>query len=618
MDLLSVIKVYVNRQNYPKFKAKQGKAMHTVRRERLFKHNASKVLVDQVEAMEAVSIGGILGTANVAILSAWLCRDSPNHEWIIAWLVLKLFLCVGMIWAELRQYRVSLSEANAQQRLQRLTFFPAINGVMWAAGVLLMWEAGNLETQLILMLFTVAMGAAALLELKPHLPALFLFFIPSSTAFIAAAVWKHDQNTVFVIMSGMIFIVWSVRHAFTEHHRIIRSLYKKYEVADLTIQLQEQIVIAEEATQAKSRFLAAASHDLRQPMHALNLYLGALANFNLPNAAEPVLGRVRECAKTMDDMFAALLDISRLDASTLEANFTTFPVLTILNKIYVEFSHQAEAKGLVLRVVPCSEFITSDAELLENILRNLVSNAIRYTDRGKILVGCRRTMYGIRLGVYDTGIGIASNMQPAIFQEFFQVGNRQRDRSQGLGLGLAIAQRQARLMQTEITLLSKLGGGSAFQLELKRSSLKLVHEKKRIDQPSNTHSLSGALIVVIDDEKIILEATSMLLKQWGCEVVLALSGEEVLQNIVTITRVPDAIVCDHRLQDGRSGIDLVSALRHEFYSDIPAVLITGDTSPDQIQSIVNAGFPVMHKPLQSNVLQKLLSDLIFGTELKKA
>ncbi|MYM42017.1 ATP-binding response regulator [Duganella qianjiadongensis] len=575
-----------------------------------------KVRMDLVEAMESVSIGGIIGTTNVAVLSAWLTRFNADFNWIIGWLLVKVLVSIYMVWVEICDRRTPVNTENVKSRLLKLALFPAVNGVLWGWGIFLMWEGGNTEIQLILMLFTVAMAAAALLELKQHLPAFFSFFIPSLLSFVTASLWYKDSNTVFVFLSGATFVVWSVRHALIENKRIIRNLYKKYEVIELTIKLQEQIKITESANHAKSRFIAAASHDLRQPMHALSLYLGALSNFDLPASARPVLDKVRECAKTMDDMFAALLDISRLDASSFVANFTTFSITAVLDKIQTEFSQQAAAKNLELRIAPCSAVVSCDAELLENILRNLVSNALRYTNQGKILIGCRRRKMGLSIGVYDTGIGIADDMQSAIFEEFVQVHNREFDRSQGLGLGLSIAQRQAKLMLSSLRLTSQFGRGSVFELPLKLSTEAPVLATHATRVSSSHYNIAGMLIVVVDDESIILDAANLILTQWGCEVITAQSGSEALSKLSTSHRVPHALVCDHHLRADESGIQVIEAIRNEFSSDIPAVLVSGDTSPEQMQIIASAGFPVMHKPIQSQELYDLLQGLIFNSDLR--
>jgi signal transduction histidine kinase/CheY-like chemotaxis protein len=376
-------------------------------------------------------------------------------------------------------------------------------------------------------------------------------------------------------------------------------------------ELSAQKELAEAAALAKSRFLAAASHDLRQPMHALNLYLGALDRFELPDAARPVMASARECARTMDDMFRALLDISKLDASAMQANISTFAIAPLLEKIKNGFVQQAHAKGLELRVAPCSAFVASDPELLERVLANLVSNAVRYTESGKILLGCRRTATGLRVGVYDTGAGIAQDLQRAVFEEFFQVDNPERDRAQGLGLGLAIVQRLGALLHAPLALTSRLGRGSVFSIEVPRAQPAVAAPLEAVFALRGQHgTLKDALIAVIDDEPLILDATALVLRQWGCTVLTATSGTEAIERLSLCDRAPDAIVCDHRLRGTETGVDVIAAIRMEFNSEIPAVLITGDTSPQRIQSILSTGIPVLNKPLQDHVLMDALLRLL--------
>jgi signal transduction histidine kinase len=378
-----------------------------------------------------------------------------------------------------------------------------------------------------------------------------------------------------------------------------------------TKELSAQKELAEAAALAKSRFLAAASHDLRQPMHALNLYLGALDRFELPDAARPAMASARECAQTMDEMFRALLDISKLDASAMQANISTFAIAPLLEKIKNGFVQQAHAKGLELRVAPCSAFVSSDPELLERVLANLVSNAVRYTTHGKILLGCRRTATGLRVGVYDTGPGIAADQQRAVFEEFYQVGNPERDRAQGLGLGLAIVQRLGVLLKAPLTLSSQVGTGSVFSIDVPRAEPDTAEAPEAVYALRGQHgTLQGALIAVIDDEPLILDATALVLRQWGCTVVSAASGAEAIERLSQCDRIPDAIVCDHRLRGTETGIDVIAAIRIEFNSDIPAVLVTGDTSPQRIQSILITGIPVLNKPLQDHVLMDALLRLL--------
>jgi signal transduction histidine kinase/CheY-like chemotaxis protein len=369
------------------------------------------------------------------------------------------------------------------------------------------------------------------------------------------------------------------------------------------------------ANQAKSRFLAAASHDLRQPMHALNLYLGALALHQLPPSALPVLANVRLCAETMDEMFRALLDISQLDASIVQTEISIFPIEQLLDRARMEFMPAAQAKGLALRVAPCSAFVKSDPILLARILSNLMTNAVRYTVQGKILMGCRRKGDKLRLAIYDTGPGIASQHQSKVFEEFYQIGNSERDRSLGLGLGLAIVQRLAVLLDARLVLASRLGHGSMFALDLPLMHSEVMLAGHSMPVSGDAIELAGSLIVVVDDEVAILDATRILLEQSGCRVIAATSGSAVLDQLGTSSRVPDALLCDYRLRGDETGTDVINAIRKEYNEAIPALLISGDTGPQQVKEIQGSGLTVLHKPVLDHSLQAALSDLVNGKRI---
>jgi len=373
-------------------------------------------------------------------------------------------------------------------------------------------------------------------------------------------------------------------------------------------QLIAQREAAEAASLAKSRFLAAASHDLRQPMHAINLYLGTLASLDLPDQARTLVAKTRQCAQTMDVMFRALLDISRLDASAVRPEICDFPIGLVLDQIRCQFEPEARAKGLELRIAPCSQWVRSDPSMVERILRNFVANAVRYTERGKILVGCRRRGALLRLAVYDTGPGIPADKQRAVFEEFYQVGNAERDNTQGLGLGLAIVERLARLLQLPITLVSPPNGGTMFAVDL--PSVRPTQADARPPARDARNDLAGVFVTVIDDEEPILDATRSLLERWGCKVVTATSGSEAIAKLTPGQRAPDALICDYRLRRNENGVHAVNALRIEFNESIPALLITGDTAPERLREIEASEFAVLHKPLEEDALQEALLALI--------
>lgn len=373
-------------------------------------------------------------------------------------------------------------------------------------------------------------------------------------------------------------------------------------------QLVVQKEAAESANLAKTSFLAAASHDLRQPMHALSLYLAMFKDMGLSKPMLTCVDNMGKCAKAMNDMLDALLDISSIDAGALQVRCSVFSIASILNRMSVEFEPLAQEKGLTLRIIPCSAVIYSDEEIVTRILRNLVANAVRYTNSGKILVGCRRCDKQLHVVVIDTGCGIAPDQQRAIFEEFYQINNKERNRAKGLGLGLAIVQRLAKLIGSHIMLHSEPGIGSRFSFDIARFKPNLIQTPKVDMTPTIPHkTLANTVIAVIDDEMLILKAARMLLESWGCIVITATNGQEALAQLTINSCEPDVILCDYLLAEKEKGTAVVTALRAAFNKEIPAVLITGDTLPDDMKMLHASNIPVMYKPLDHGKLKLVLS-----------
>lgn len=377
-------------------------------------------------------------------------------------------------------------------------------------------------------------------------------------------------------------------------------------------QLTIEKEVAEAANLAKSRFLAAASHDLRQPMHALNLYLASLTELDTSKSMQTCVENLSKCAKAMNDMLDTLLDISSIDAGALQPRSSAFPIASILDRMRVEFEPLARAKGLTLRIARCSAFVYTDEEIAKRMLRNLVSNAVRYTERGKILIGCRQRDMQLRIAVYDTGLGIVPEKQHAIFEEYYQINNHERNRAKGLGLGLAIVQRLAKLLGTSIMLNSKPGAGSLFAFDLPRIDLQTIQPvMPSVFAAAHAPPLANAVIVVIDDEPLILNATRTLLEGWGCTVITATHGQEALAQLAVNVRPPDAIICDYLLAGSENGISVIAMLRTALNNDIPAMLITGDTLPEHMKMLQASNLPIVHKPLHHDKLRAALSQFIF-------
>ncbi len=378
-------------------------------------------------------------------------------------------------------------------------------------------------------------------------------------------------------------------------------------VREATANLTAKKIMAERANHAKSRFFAAASHDLRQPLHALSLFVAALKARNEQAETQTLIDNIEASTAVMELLFNALLDISRLDAGAIEAHPVHFPLRKMLVDLEQQFGAVAAEKQLRLRFRPCDATVYSDPVLVERILANLIANAIRYTDDGGVLVGCRRRGRTLRISVIDTGRGIPLDQQESVFQEFVQLHNPARDRSKGLGLGLAIVSRLGRLLGHRVDLRSVPAHGSVFSIDVPLGDPTLIRAPALATAPAQTPA--DALVVLVDDESAILRGMAELFDNWGIDLVTAHSADEAEQWLATVERVPDVIVSDYRLPDD-DGIAVIARLRQKFERDIPAILVTGDTAPDTILRINRAGFPLLHKPLRPAKLRALLTHLI--------
>lgn len=387
-------------------------------------------------------------------------------------------------------------------------------------------------------------------------------------------------------------------------------------VEEATSELREQKQAAEAAVLARSRFLAAASHDLRQPMHALILLVEALKERLRATSGGESLRlseHIEASAHSMQSLLNALLDISRLDAGAVVARPECFAVGEIFERMAQQFAPVAAEKGIRLHVHPSSLTLFSDPVLLERILGNLISNALRYTTSGRVVLGVRRVQNDwARIEVCDTGKGIPTAFREKIFEEYFQLENPERDRDKGLGLGLAIVQRLARLLGSPVEVQSALGKGSRFSIRLVRCDPPPVSKLASLVQIARPARASRVppLVAFIDDDEAILEAMTAIFEQWGIDLAVGSDAHQILDDLRELGRSPDAILSDYRLRDGRTGLDAILELRAAFGPDIPAMLITGDTAGTTIQAIADSGLPVLHKPIKPASLRSYLNHLL--------
>lgn len=366
---------------------------------------------------------------------------------------------------------------------------------------------------------------------------------------------------------------------------------------------------AERANAAKSKFLAAASHDLRQPIHAQGLFLDVLSRTELTPYQRELLSSARAASEASGEMLNTLLDFSRIEAGVVKPQVRPFLLQPMFNKIENEFAPQADAKGLVYRSRETPLAAQSDPVLVELILRNLVSNAIRYSEHGGVLVGCRRRGNQAVLEVWDTGIGIEPEHQQEVFREFHQLGNPERDTRKGLGLGLAISDGLARTLGHGLSLASRPHRGSVFRLALPVATPSMPANAPVVTRGNAT--LLNVRILVIDDDEAVRAAMLHLLRNWGCNCEAVESIEEALA--MARGYAPDVIVSDYRLRKQRTGAEAITALRALLRKDLPALLITGDTAPERLREAQASGIPLLHKPLTPSDLYRGLMEVLEGT-----
>jgi two-component system, sensor histidine kinase len=571
----------------------------------------------------------LTGTSIVCLVFAALQFGRGFDDWLWLWLAMgacTAALRAGLWW----RYRgpVLDSATDTQVRLfLRLTILAAhLAGWMFAVAWLGMPEHLDTFDWVALLAANLALLFGGLFAYGSCLPAFLAFAMPSIGSAIVG-LWSlnisHREIAGSTLALGMVLIVstlfaWRSDRAFRINHGLRQRVMRLFE--EVTQKKDEAV----SATLAKSRFLASVSHDLRQPLHAINLYLSSLSTSHERMLAKPEepeharavqagLASLRESALYLNSMFESLLDISRLDAGTVAVDVRPVSLVKLIGQLESDYQKLAQTEGLTFDVRLPSQFklmeVQTDPALLERLLRNLIVNAFRYTEKGgvRLSVVARGRMLDFR--VVDTGPGIERGMRRRIFEEFFQVPGsqakvqRQAHTGRGIGLGLAISARLADKLGTHIRLTSLPGHGSVFALrQPMRLALRApVESGSGLGQGAGGPFPAGTFLVVIDDDLEIRRSSQLMLEQMGAEVFSADSGANAIGPLGRMGRLPSVILCDYRLTE-ENGLDVIQALRDEFNEDIPAILITGDTSPEHVTEFREAGVNVLHKPIPGDVL----------------
>ena len=374
--------------------------------------------------------------------------------------------------------------------------------------------------------------------------------------------------------------------------------------------LREARDAAEEASHSKDKYLAAASHDLLQPLNAARLLISTLRERSLPAAEKYLVERSQLALERAEDLLTDLLDIARLDQAAIRPDIEVYSLAELLGPLASEFQPVAEAAGLALRTRIPNYSLRTDLRLLTRILRNFLSNACRYTERGGMLLGVRKRGEFLWVQVCDSGRGIAEDQLPNIFLEFNQLNVGRAAERKGVGLGLAIVERIAGILDCPIEVRSQLGRGSVFSIRIPLAAAREPQAVVPALRATLVDPLPGRRLLVLDNELSILHSMSALLQQWGCEVLTAMDQDEALQ--VLEGRAPDIILADFHLDHGVTGCQVVQALREHFDQPLAAVMITADRSDQYRGDLQRLGMPLLNKPVKPGKLRAVLSQLLNG------
>lgn len=569
-----------------------------------------RVIQLQTQILFANSKVVVFGQLVIGLMLFFYLKGKLTQEYLQLWIFALLVIVVFRVLLNYRfnQRQQEITNTNWCRLYALLSLF---SGLVWGSAGLLEMDINHFH---LLVLVLCGVTTSAMMTTAVYLPASLLFVPAVNGPFIISSLLNTDVRYHAVAWFALAYVGFLLVFLRTTHRSVLESIRLRYENEQLVKDLIQEKDIAEKATEraerenrAKSKFLAAASHDLRQPLHALNLFFDALKLSTTLQEREKLYPNISYSIKSLGELLNALLDISKLDANAVDYRLRPTALGEVIQNITRECEAEAGKKGLRLRSRHCAYTVETDPLWLDRILRNLITNAIRYTDSGGILVGCRKHQAKVVLQVWDTGMGIPEHEQENIFVEFQQLNNPQRDRSQGLGLGLAIVKRLCNLLGHTIEVKSRPGKGSVFSVGIQLSTQQVQADESVTLKLSD--NLLGKKVLLIDDEEQVNQAMKVLLKKWGCQVVTVNSQQEAQDKIDKQGFQADVIISDYRLADNQTGVEAIQAITAGQDKIIPAVLITGETAPEQINTIKQNGYKVLHKPVKPASLRIMLNSL---------
>jgi len=579
-------------------------------------NNNSEIFHNQVSILHKQQPPLIAGIFLVGNMLAYILWGHADNGLILGWLaVVDIYIAIRLVRLWCYHQKKNSADFKPSYWAWEIGIASVFSGCLWGCSAFLFIDFNDPVYAAVIIVMLASMIAGCLASSSVFPPAYIGFAVPCTLLSALALIIEPAEGSNYLAMLAVGFMLINLVYCRNFYFTIKDSIRLRLEHVSLLEQLSIEKEHAESANISKSKFLAAASHDLRQPVHALSIFTDALKNMqDTPMGVKNLSDKISRSVLGLRSLFDSLLDISKLDAETVDINQEHYNIKTQCEDLLASLKPQAIGKGLALTMdlalISYHCIVVSDQILVGRILSNLLTNAINYTDAGSVTVMITEHDESIRISVIDTGKGIPDKDIDNIFDEYHQLHNPERDRNKGLGLGLSICRRLAKLLQTEIAVDSLVDQGTTFSFELPKGMIEQITPERQTSLSAAASFLSQRRILLIDDEQDIREAMTTLLQQWGCTDLLCAADQFEACDLVQTQGKPDVIISDYRLPNNRTGIEAVHSLYKTMNQSIPTLLITGDTGPQAMKAIKQSGLLLLHKPVAPAKLKLALNTLL--------
>ncbi len=571
-----------------------------------------RILLSQTDSIIHTGLSAWVGSFLVA-LGFWMIFYEQTHQAIVlVWAAIIHSLQFVRLFGMLRYARTPDAQRNPVLSANRYCNILLLTGVTWGLAPWMFFPVGNLPLTSLMMLILLGMSSGGMASLAPYRRGIFSYIVPMLLSLSGALLWQGGSENVFLALCALLYLYVNLKFGLQQNDLLSESLRARYEKEELAKRLEEQVRIGERANIEKTRFLASASHDLRQPLHSIGLFGAALMENLKSTPNEALVNNLMLCINALEESFTVMLDVSKLDAGVVDYKPQPISLSYLFQRLEKVFERQAESQGLALRFKSGGKWVYGDPILMERLLSNLIHNSLKFTKHGGVLLVARGHGNKVSIEVWDSGIGIEANELPLIFDEFYQLYNPERDRSKGLGMGLSIVQRLSRLMDMPLKVYSRVGRGTVFKLQMRRAEVQQdkLSNAARLNTGQSKLVIAGKRVLVVDDEERVLSSTAAILRLYGMHVETAEDIQQAKEIALRQNQHLDIVITDLRLRRGEDGISLANDLNAMLGRKVPVLLVTGDIAPERIQHAQLSGLTVLYKPVNIDDLISTLNTLL--------